>query len=208
MTTADLLALIATSFSHRPQPVAGGVLFCHTPHVGELAYLGRVYDPVSTERARAWSARAHNQRNPYVSFVTAVANGLRIANIDLYGVIEQIDRSIGPGIGQPISLDYGNLVERPANLHDTDMVIGAIVGWSSRGAYVMTHEGAVRLVHYSNGGDVADEWPNLEAMLRAELTRVAELHDPEGRELCPSADLMHPNGRRWETKSEPGSVRH
>jgi hypothetical protein len=208
MTEDDLLALIATSLSHRPQPVAGGFLFCHTPHVAEFAYLGRVYDPVSTERARAWFIEAHDPGNPYRSFVTEVANGLRIANISLYGVIEQIDRSVGPAIGQPISLDHGNLIERPANLPDTDMVIGGIVGWSSRGAYVMGRDGAVRLVHYANGNDVADEWPTLEAMLRAELTRLAELHDPEGRELSTSTDLMHPNGRRWETEIEPGSVGH
>lgn len=208
MTRDDLLALITTSFSHRPQRVADGFLFCHTPQVAEFAYLGRVYDPVSSKSARAWATRARNQENPYLSFLTEVANGVRIANISLYGVIEQIDRSVGPGVGQPISLDYGNVVERPANLDDSDMVIGGIVGWSSRGAYVIGHEGAVRLVHYSNGGDVADEWPNLNAMLGAELTRIAELHDRDGRKLTTSTDLMHPHGRRWETEIEPGSARH
>lgn len=208
MIKGDLLALIAASLSHRPEAVAGGFLFCHTPHVGKFAYLGRVYDPVSLELARAWSANANNPENPYLSFLTQVANGLRIANISLHGLIEQIDRSVGPGAGQPISLDYGNLVGRPANLDDTDMVIGGMVGWSSKGAYVMDHKGAVRLVNDSNGGDVADEWPSLEAMLRAELSRLAELHDPEGRTLSTSTDLMHPNGRRWETEIEPGRLRH
>ena len=208
MTTDDLLALIAASLLHQPQSVAGGYLFCHTPHVGQYAYLGRVYDPVATEQARAWFAEADNPANPYLSFVTGVANGLHIANISLYGVIGQIDRSVGPGVGQPISLDYGNLFERPANLGDTDLVIGAIVGWSSSGAYVMDHDGAVRLVHSLNGDDVADEWPDLEAMLRAELTRLAKLHDPGGHQLSTYTDMMHPNGRHWETEVEPGSLRH
>jgi hypothetical protein len=207
MTRDELLALVVASFSHRPETVPGGCLFCRTPHAGEFAYLGRVYDPVSTERAEAGFAEARNPGHPYFEFVTRVANGLRIANLSLNGVIEQIDRS-GTGIGQPIAIWYGNSVERPANLEDTDMVIGDIVGWSSRGSYIMARDGTVRLAHPSDGADVADQWPGLYAMLRAELARLAELHDSEGRRLCTSTGLMHPNGRRWETEVEPGSTCH
>jgi hypothetical protein len=208
MTNDELLALIGSALSHQPQAAAGGYLVCHTPHVAEFAYLGRVYDPVSAERARTWATRSHHLGNPYLSFVTDVANGLRIANLSLYGVVEQIDRATGPGVGQPISLDYGNVVERPTHLDASDMVIGAVVGWSSRGSYVMDRLGAVRLVHCSNGDDVAAEWPNLKGMLAAELTRIGKLHDPHGRELTTSTDLMHPKGQRWETEIEPGSARH
>lgn len=207
MTTEDLLDLIATCVSHQPQPAPGGFLVCHMPLVGEFAHFGRVYDPVSGERARAWAGKAHLQRNPYLSFVTDVANGLHIANISLYGVIEMVDRSLGADVGQPISLDYGNVVERPANLEDTDMVIGGMVGWSARGAYVMDCQGSIRLVHHADGADVADEWYNLEAMLTVELTRIAALHDADGRERTSYTDLMHPNGRRWETEVETGITR-
>jgi hypothetical protein len=208
MTRDDLLALLAANLSHPPEPAQGGYLFCHTPHEAEFAYLCRVYDPVSGTRARAWFNKAHHSGHPYLCFVTGVANGLRLASISLYGVIEQIDRSVGPGVGQPIGLDHGNLFERPAHLDDTDMVIGGIVGWSSKGAFVMDRKGAVRLVHALKGGDVADQWPSLEAMLRAELPRLAGQHDAEGRLLATYTDLMHPNGRCWETKLEPGSARH
>jgi hypothetical protein len=208
MTSDDLLALLATTLSHRPEPARGGYLFCHTPHVGKFAYLCRVYDPVSGTRARAWFDKPHHSGHPYLSFVTEVANGLRVASISLYGVIEQIDRSVGLGVGQPISLDHGSLFERPAHLDETDIVIGSTVGWSSTGAFVMDHKGAVRLVHALNGGDVADQWPSLEAMLRAELPRLAGQYDAEGRLLTTYTDLMHPNGRRWETELEPGSARH
>lgn len=206
MTRDELLALIADAFCQEPQLAAGGVLFCHTPHVAELAYLARVYDPAPLGQVRAW-ATALDRKSPYLSFLPEVANGLRVANLSLFGVIEQIDRS-GQGAGQPISLDYGNVVERPANLDDTDMVIGGIVGWSSSGSYVMDREGAVRLTHHQDGADVAARWSDLHNMLRSELTRIARLHDREGRELGTSTDLMHPNGRRWKTEVEPGSTRH
>lgn len=208
MTKDDLLALISTSLSQRPERTDGGFLFCHTPSLGECAYLGRLYDPVSSEFARPWFARTQSPENPYLSFVTEVANGFRIANFDLAGVIEQIDRTAGGPLGQPIMLDYGNLVERPANLDDSDMVIGGTVGWSSRGSFVMGQDGSVRLVHHADGCDVAAKWPGLEAMLRAELGRIAALHDAEGNELCSATELMHPNGQRWETEIEPGSVPH
>lgn len=206
MKREDLLALVADAFHQEAQLTCGGVLFCHTPHVGVFAYLARIYDAAPPGQVAAW-ARAHKRSNPYLSFLTDVANGLRVANVDLFGVIEQIDR-LSLGAGQAVSLDYGNVVERPASLDETDMVIGGIVGWSSRGSYVMDQEGAVRLTHHQDGADVADQWPDLPSMLRAELTRIARLHDGEGRELGASTDLMHPNGRRWETKVEPGSTQH
>jgi hypothetical protein len=208
MTKDDLLTLMATNLSHPVEPATGGYLFCHSPHEGEFAYLGRVYDPVSTKRAQVWFADLHQPGHPYFSFLTEVANGLRVASISLYGVIGELDRSIGPGVGQPISLDYGNRFERPGNLDDSDVVVGGIVGWSSRGDFVMDEFGRVRLVHTLNGDDVADEWLSLEAMLRAELPRLARNYDAEGRLISTHTDLMHPSGRRWETEIEPGTARH
>ncbi len=207
MTRDDLLELVTTSFSQRAEATQGGFLICHTPRIGDLAYLGRVFDPIPAARVRDWSGRTPRSGNPYFSFVTEVANGLRIANLDLFGVVEQLDRSV-EGIGQPISLYYGNLVARPANLDDSDMVIGGMVGWSSRGAFVMRHDGSVCLVHSADGSDVADEWPDLEHMLQAELGRLGALHDADGYELSSATELMHANGRRWETEIEPGSTTH
>ena len=206
MTRDDLLALVADTICQEPQLAPGGVLFCHTPHIAEFAYLARVYDPAPADPVRAWT-KAHDRENPYLIFLREVANGLVFGNLGLFGVIEQIDRS-GRGAGQAISLDHGNTWERPVNLDDRDMVIGGIVGWSSRGSYVMEREGAVRLTHHQDGAEIAGRWPDLHTMLRSELTRIARLHDREGRKLGTSTDLMHPNGRRWETEVEPGSTRH
>jgi hypothetical protein len=178
----------------------------HTPHVADFAYLARVYDAAPADQVRAW-ATAHNRDNPYLSFLTEVANGLEVASVSLFGVVEQIDRS-GWRAGQAISLDYGNFVERPSGLKETDLVIGGIVGWSSRGCYVMDREGSVRLTHHQDGADAAAKWPDLPNMLHSELTRMARLHDREGRQLGTSTCLMHPQGRRWETEVEPGSTKH
>lgn len=204
----DLLNLISQTLRHEPQPARGGHLFCHTPHVADFAYLGRVYDPISPSVATEWFNDSGAAPNAYFGFLTKAANGLRLMNISLRGVIGALDRSVGFHTGQPISLDYGNRFERPPGLAGTDIVIGGLVGWSSKGDYVMNADGAVRLVSTFDGEDVADQWPSLEAMLRAEVRRVAGLHDSSGQLLGSHTALMHPNGRRWETETEPGSSSH
>lgn len=208
MTRDELLALIGAIFSEEPRAVQGGFVLRHMPHVGEFAFLGRIYDPVGPALAGLWSTKANAVDHPYMSIMSEVANGLRMANLSLFGIVERVDRSVGPRAGQPISVDYGNVVEKPKGLDAKDLVIGGAVGWSSKGYYVMSRNGAVRLTHHANAGDIADEWPSLEPMLRAELARIAGLHDRQGRELATATNLMHPNGRRWESKVEPGSSYH
>ena len=119
MTRDELLVLIGHVLCQEPLSATGGVLFCHTPHVAEFAYLARVYDPAPPDQIHAWGTTP-DLENPYLAFLAEAANGLRAANISLFGVIEQIDRSVR-GAGQAISLAYGNVIERPASLDRTDM---------------------------------------------------------------------------------------
>lgn len=208
MTSSDIVALIASVTGHPPLETSGGYLMCATPHVGEFSYLGRVYDPVCVTLANEWAKRQQIGKHPYLAFLTAAANGLRFANISLYGVIDHIDRSVSLNIGQPISLDYGNVADRQAGLSPDIIVIGSVVGWSSKGDYIMDQTGAVSLVNSLDACDIAADWPNLRAMLISEIGRVSELHDVNGRELSTATELMHPAGRRWETKDEPVSSLH
>ena len=201
MTLSDIVALIASVTGHRAMEAPGGYLVCATPHVGEFSYLGRIYDPVPM-LASEWAKLQQFGKHPYLTFLTEAANGLRYANISLYGVVAQIDRSIGPHVGHPISLDYGNVFGRPSGLSADSMVIGGIVGWSSKGHYVMDQTGAVSLVNCLDADDIVTDWPNLRAMLISEIGRVTELHDVNGQELVSATELMHPAGRVWETEDD------
>lgn len=138
----------------------------------------------------------------YGNFLLGVGNGARLFNLSLFGFVEQLSREVN-GLGQPISLRYGNEVERPSGLADDELVIGGQVGWSSRGSFVLHASGAVSLVHPEDAADVAARWPTLDAMLSAELDRLSALHDRSGRAIVGSTVLMHPEGRRWETSAEP-----
>jgi hypothetical protein len=208
MTRAALLALISARLGHVSLPTSGGTLFCHQPHIGKFSYVGRVYDPASAESIQRWGGSVRHTDSPYLSFLEQAANGLSIANIALFGIVATIDRTVSGHAGQPISLDYGNLVERPAHLQCSDLVVGSVVGWSSQGRYIMRPDGSVRLIHAHNADDVADEWASLPAMLESEITRIAEAHDEKGTCLSTATALMHPAGRRWETSIEPGTALH
>lgn len=209
MTRNDLIGLLAALLGQPPQIVEGGAVLVHRPDVGPLAYLCRVYDPAPSGIYQRWFEQYELSATPYRVFLTEVANGLRLTSLSLFGVTgARVDRSVTAGAGSPISLVYGNIHERPPGLAETDWVIGGITGWSSRGSYVMDRTGGVRLVHAFEGTDVADAWPSLEAMIRAEAVRVAANHDRHGHLLTSWTTVMHPNGRHWETEAEPKDTIH
>jgi len=131
-----------------------------------------------------------------------VGNGARLFQLSLYGLIGQLNRSPTDPLGQPISVRYGNVTERPEGLDDDAFAIGGMTGWSSRGCLIMTASGEVLLVHPVDGRDVAAGWASLDLMLEKEIARCAPLYDRAGRLLAPHVEVMHPGGRRWETSAE------
>lgn len=186
----------------------GGDLYRRQPHIYKFAYLARLYDPVSRHSLESWLSGAGFSCNSYTHFLEDGANGLKFSNLNLYGLVELVDRSVGPSAGQPISIDYGNVIERPGGLAKDQMVIGGTTGWSSRGVYIIDSDGRVRLTHYTDADDVAAEWGSLEAMLKSETGRIARLLDGTGEPISTHTSLMHPEGRRWETEVEPMSSFH
>ena len=170
--------------------------------------MARLYDPLDAVGLNGWLSEVNRPCNDYTRFLETGANGLRFVALNLYGIIRSMDRSVGPDAGQPISIDYGNLVERPAGMTEDQMVIGGTVGWSSRGAYIIDGRERVRLTHHADAHDVAAEWNCLEVMLKAETARISSLLSRTGEPLSTYTALMHPDGRRWETEVEPLTTVH
>lgn len=197
-----MVARLAVGLDAEPEHLEGGVRLGHTPFVAPLAYLHRVYPPLASVELTELEDAIGRPVGRYGNFLLGVGNGARLFNLSLFGFVEQLSREVN-GLGQPISLRYGNEVERPSGLADDELVIGGQVGWSSRGSFVLHASGAVSLVHPEDAADVAARWPTLDAMLSAELDRLSALHDRSGRAIVGSTVLMHPEGRRWETSAEP-----
>ncbi|MFZ5721133.1 MAG: hypothetical protein ACOY5Y_16865 [Pseudomonadota bacterium] len=203
MTRDKLVALLSFGVDAEPELIEGGVRICHTPFVAPLAYLHRIYPPLSRgDIIDLKQSLAVPNLGGYGEFLAVVGNGARIFNLSLGGFVRQLNRSLH-GLGQPISLDYGNVVERPSGLEDNALVIGGVTGWSSRGVFVQLASGEILLTHAKDGCDVAARWPSLDALLADEILRLSKLHDRMGRSLVGSTELMHPGGRRWETEPEP-----
>jgi hypothetical protein len=191
------------------EPEGGGLAVCHRPQVAPMAYLHLVYPPLS--EAAIDAADEHYSRPipaAYRAFL-GCANGCRLfEGFDLGGSLlqndgaEHIDRSLANVLGHPISLSYGNSVERPSGLSETVLIIGGMTGWNARGALAMTQAGDVALVHPDDGHDVAVRWPSLEAMLLSEIERRGAMFDAAGVRLASPQELMPPEARRWETPKQ------
>lgn len=204
MTRERLVVLLSSSLDARPELVGGGVLIGHTPDVAPLAYLHRLY-PVLSRGDLVGLADSVGRPVPpdYATFLCDAGNGARLFALHLYGYVGQLRRDASDPLGQPVSLSYGNVVERPSGLDDETLAIGGMVGWSARGCLVMTAARAVLLVHPIDGRDVAASWPSLDAMLEDEIARCSALYYRDGRCLVSSTEVMHPGGRKWETSVEP-----
>jgi|SRR3984957_384116 hypothetical protein len=204
MTREKLVALLCSGLDAGPEFIGGGVLLCHTPAIAPLAYLHRIYPVLTPEDFDALESHVGRPVPPdYSDFLHRVGNGARLFELSLHGFVGQLRRVATDPLGQPVSLRYGNVVERPRGLDDDTFAIGAMVGWSSRGSLIMEPSGEVLLVHPVDGQDVAARWPDLETMLESEISRRSSLYDRAGRRLVSATDAMHPGGRKWETKAEP-----
>lgn len=186
---------------------SGGLQVCHLPAVAPLAHLHRVYPGLTEERLVETEA-AYGKPLPaeYRRFL-GWANGMTLfdGHLGLDGshvvgtVRSLIDRS-GVGIGMPVSLDYGNVVERPAGLPPAAWAIGVISGSSGQGRLVLNQAGEVRLCSLTDVDDVATVWSSFSEMLFSEFDRMHALTGDQGEPLVEGAEFLPEAARRWETK--------
>lgn len=188
----------------------GGLEVGHTPERGTRAYLHRLYPGLSEERL-AQTEAVYDRPLPaeYRRFL-GWANGA-----DLFGHLglngshvtgadrELLDRS-GAGMGQPVSLDYGNRFGWPAGAPYTAWVVGTVSGWSGQGYLLLRQDGAVTLCSKVDAADVAVSWSSFGEMLFGEFDRMAALGDERADDPRSNEAFLPEAARRWE---EPRPVR-
>lgn len=186
----------------------GGLQVCHTPDKGAHAYLHWVFPGLPEERLVQTEA-AYDRPLPaeYRRFL-GWANGARFfGHLALRGSHirgtdrDSLDRS-GVGIGQPVSLDYGNPIGRPIGAPVTAWVIGSVSGWSGQGSLLLNQAGEVRLCSNADAGDVAAVWGSFGEMLLQEFDRMNDLVGDRGEPLVDYVEFLPEGGRRWETSRE------
>ncbi|GAA0869464.1 hypothetical protein GCM10009116_13000 [Brevundimonas basaltis] len=183
----------------------GGLQVCHTPKEGSHAYLHWLYPGLSEERL-AQTEAVYDRPLPaeYRRYLGWSNGGCFFAgHLGLNGshireaARDPLDRS-GVGIGQPISLDHGNLFGRPAGAPATAWMIGHISGWSGQGSLLLHQSGEVRLCSNTDAGDVAAVWGSFGEMLLAEFDRMGALVGDRGEALVEYVQFLPEGGRRWE----------
>lgn len=189
----------------------GGLEVGHVPAEGTQAYLHTLYPGLSEDRLAATEA-AYDRALPgeYRRFL-AWSNGawlfrhLGLNGSHIHGTErELIDRS-GVGVGQPVSLDYGNQFGWPRHAPYTAWVLGTVSGWSGQGYLLLRQDGAVTLCGLTDADDVAASWGSFSHMLFSEFDRMAALVGDDGAMLGRCVDFLPEAARRWENKPEPKS---
>lgn len=175
----------------------------HVPHVAPYAYLCSRYAGLDDKGARDAENEAERYiPKPYKELLRHM-NGARILGVSLHGGIGgSVDRS-GAGIGQPISIRYQNVVERPDYIPDGHLGIGAINGeWSSQGHLYLASTGEVEL--YNARFDmIGARWSSLSDFLEDEIPRRFSIYDDEGREIEKSKRLPG-DTEDWERLAQEG----
>ncbi|MCW1919157.1 hypothetical protein NX862_10335 [Rhodobacter sp. KR11] len=167
------------------------------PHVSPLAYLCTRYPGLDDQGLLAAEEEAGGYvPEPYRALLSHM-NGARILGISLLGATGGLLHRSVQGIGQPISLRYSNVVERPAYIPAGSLGIGAINGPSySQGHLYLASTGEVEL--YNAALDrVGARWASLAIFLAEEIPRRMAFHDDRGHRLA-GAKLLPGDTEDWE----------
>ncbi len=158
----------------------GAYMTGHAPHIAPLAYHLRRYAGLDDEGIRQAEAECDRYiHQDYKDFLRRM-NGVRLFKLSLHGTIgSSVDRS-GVGIGQPVSIRYQNVVERPDYIPAGHLGIGAINGaWYSQGHFYLASTGEVELYN-AHCNLIGARWPSLSDFLDSEIKRQLSLYDALG----------------------------
>lgn len=204
---SDILAELERDLRARLDPLGytegenGAYLTGHAPHIAPLAYHFWRYAPLDARGLEMAEEECGRYIHPAYKEFLSCMNGLRLFKMSLHGTIGgAVDRS-SAGIGQPISISYQNVVERPAYIPAGHLGIGAINGaWHSQGHLYLTSTGEVEL--YNAECDlIGAKWPSLGDFLESEVRRQLSLHDAVGH-FIPGGKHLPGYTDAWESIAE------
>lgn len=177
----------------------GGRVVGHLPDKGDLAWLHRLYPPldladvVETERALD-----RQIPEPFRAFLQVMNGGRFFLHLfSINGHVARLSRKPS-ALGQPISLQYGNVVGRAKNLPEGAFCVGSLAGQKIVCYYYMMPDGSVRLTRSHDGSLVAAEWGGFGTMLLAEIRRLGAFHDDLGNPTVGAHEIWPRAARDWD----------
>lgn len=185
MNLSENVTRLSEHAKSSPEYLDGGCRILHTPSVAPQAYFHRFYpalDLVDLEDLGAYYGRA--VPSSFLGFLQQ-ANGARLFGrlLHINGHLVQNVRS-SSGLGQPISLRYGNIVERPPYLNVDDFVIGGYVYGEIILPLGCNSFGEVSVFAGPDDGNILHSWKSFECFLSSEIERLVNIYS--GDEPIPS----------------------
>ncbi|MDX6750491.1 hypothetical protein SH611_11790 [Geminicoccaceae bacterium 1502E] len=186
-------------------PEPGGRLIAHLPHKAPLFWMHRLYPALDEERIAALEEELEREVPGSFRDLLLRMNGARLfcPFLNIFGGDTSRRRDPTYVMGEPISLRYGNVIERARNLPSVAFCIGSMVGNAIACRYYLFGDGTVRLVRQHDASHVAAEWPDIQTMLLAETQRLGTLHDAEGETLVEAHEIWPDAAKSWDRPSEP-----
>jgi hypothetical protein len=155
--------------------------FGHQPSLGEKAFLITVFSPASEgEIANFEKDNVLRIPEQYRSFLT-IHNGAKFFHrLDFGGVIVRVSRDSVRLDRKPISLAYGNGLERNPFVPDSHFAFGGIADYSASGEYFLTVQGKVEFWPCDSDTPIDGGWSSLSEMLQSEILRIESMCDHNG----------------------------
>lgn len=123
------VTLLSDTADGQPTPVDGGLLWMARPEIASKAYRHRIYDGLDEvglqDVVQRYGCRANR---PALAWLRA-ANGARLFDgmVVLKGLVSSQRRDPADALGQPISLDYGNIIGVPSFADPDQFVAGTFI---------------------------------------------------------------------------------
>lgn len=143
--------------------------------VAPLYYRFLLYKPLDDQELSKFIERCNFNVSDALIDIYKYCNGLRInQKFSIFGSL------LHKGF-QPITLDYGNLNERPIDLPSSATVIGALHLSDDNIGYLVVHkDGSVICTSSFLQYDVIKSWPDIKALVKDQIKEALIEH-----EVCP-----------------------
>ncbi|WAC59782.1 hypothetical protein [Brevundimonas sp. SL130] len=124
-----LATLLSGTADGQPVMVEGGFLWMPRPEIAPAAYRHRVYDGLNADGLRQVEGRYGARANKYALEWLSAANGARLFDgaLILKGLVASEKRDPTSPLGQPISLDFGNLLGNPTFASADHFIAGTFI---------------------------------------------------------------------------------
>jgi SMI1/KNR4 family protein SUKH-1 len=170
----------ASAFGYERLP-DGTQLFGRVPHVAPLAWLHKVYAPLTTAEINRLESHLGCRVPEVYRDWLRVANGLSLFSEGLVLDGLRTDYSRRPGVWQPYDLKLANGFERLPDADNDAFFIGSVL----QAEYLLYLEKRTGTLHASSRSGAASvaSWGSFAAMVKGVLALLSTVFDSQGRQV-------------------------